>query len=800
MQFGPRAARKSTRVSSSVFLEQQRGIQVASAEEFGVPNTSYPVISFSDAPQVCYNSIFSYQTLHKSTSDHPSPQSFLEDAHPPLDLPASPAPSLPNPYAMALRRNQTISSVVTSTPTSGSTEFPPRPRPKLSLTLSLPDSKPSVSITTIAINDEDTVLPNPYQPQALQANAQSYFSPHTPAAGLHPPTNPPVQAGATSGLGADLSSAFGVSYFSPHTPATTGLLSSLGTGNTTTTTVGTGPLGAKRERHGEQAGAAGSVSGLLAPPPTAAVGSYWSPHTPDEGLERAIEEAHSGTVLTAATDGHSAGPSSTSHRDSSPHSSTEDDPDVTTSDSSARTGNAGPIPTKSSKPQLKLQTWDLERMREEKKRQETTAVRRQGSRDKDARNRERKGRERTRQKEAEMTALVTEATKGETAPLRLLKPGSGPVARPPQQIIGSTNTVGARAKREPGPHPVALRPGSQYFQGIPAPPPLEPQSHAIINSLKASATQGNGIGADLTQHRHSTALNITWDLTPPLPLTLHNPYASPNPHSNPARDWSAHGRTLTEPNVPSLSTLAGGGGTQWVESGTTKERKRFGFFRNAGAAASDTNLVGLAASSPPAPGLRKPMDDKEANGLKENRKSAFYSRGVNASFEALVGWGGKPFSQSPTTVNTHGHGHEPAQPGRKGEKDEKTAYPVPAPLPATAHPRPYSQSQATLFATLPRTDNRRQYAPPPHAPLSNAQRYPAPSYPPGERGPSFEDFGVEIGRVGRNKTHTPPPGAADVQHVKKGHTKNSSSSGVSGLRKMFGFGKKDKDKDKQKWI
>lgn len=657
------------------------------------------------------------------------------------------------------------------------------------------------------------MLPNPYQPHALQVNAQSYFSPDTPpAAGVLPPTNPPVQTGAGSSLAAaDLSSAFGVSHFSPHTPATTGLLSSVGTGNTmttTTTTIGTGPLGAKRERHahGEQAGAGagGSVGGLLAPPPTAAVGSYWSPHTPDEGLERVIEKAHSGTVaLTPATGGHSAGPLSTSHHDTSPHSSNEEDADadadLTTSDSSSRSGNAGPIPSKSSKPQLTLQTWDLDRMREEKKRQEVTAVRRQGSRDKDAKNRERKGREGSRQKEPEMTVIVTEAAKADTAPLRLLNPGSGPVARPPPQIISSTNTVGARPKPEPGPHPAALRPGSQYFQAIPAPPPPRKlQSHAIINSLKASAAQGNGIGADGTQHRHSTALNITWDQAAQLPLSLHNPYALSDTNSNPARDWSAHGRTLTEPNVPSMSTLAGGGGggMQWAESDTTKERKRFGFFRNAGAAASDTNIVGLAASRPPAPDLRRPKDDKEASGLKENRKSAFYSRGINASFDALVGWGAKPFSQSPTTVNMHGHG----QPGKKGEKDERTAYPSPAPLPATAHPRPYSQSQATLFASLPRTDNQRQYAPPPHAPLSTAQHYPAPSYPPGERGPSFEDFGVEIGRVGRNKTHTPPPGAADVQHAKKGHTKNSSSSGVGGLRKMFGFGKKDKDKDKQKWI
>ena len=66
-----------------------------------------------------------------------------------------------------------------------------------------------------------------------------------------------------------------------------------------------------------------------------------------------------------------------------------------------------------------------------------------------------------------------------------------------------------------------------------------------------------------------------------------------------------------------------------------EERKRFGFFGNAGAADSDTNLAGNAASTESAPGLRKLKDKREANVLEEDRKSAFYSMGINASFEAL---------------------------------------------------------------------------------------------------------------------------------------------------------------------
>ena len=88
----------------------------------------------------------------------------------------------------------------------------------------------------------------------------------------------------------DLNAGFGVSYFSPPTPAATGLLLRLGTGNTTTTN--TGPVGTRRARQTEKV-PEGRASGLLAPLPSAAIGSSWSPHTPDvpEGLDGPIEEA-----------------------------------------------------------------------------------------------------------------------------------------------------------------------------------------------------------------------------------------------------------------------------------------------------------------------------------------------------------------------------------------------------------------------------------------------------------------------------------------------------------------------------
>ena len=193
-------------------------------------------------------------------------------------------------------------------------------------------------------------------------NLPSYFSPHTPA---HPLiADPPIRTGATSSLGADLNPAFSVSYFSPHTRRQPACSQAW---EPETTATGIGP-GAKRERQG----------GLLAPPPTAGVGSPPTPNVPG-GLESAIEgsvvekpedipgkDTEYPTATSAATDGHSAG---LSHRDSSPRSSNEAfaDGDLTTSDSSSQTGNNRRIPNKSSKPQLTLHTWDLEKMRKEKK-------------------------------------------------------------------------------------------------------------------------------------------------------------------------------------------------------------------------------------------------------------------------------------------------------------------------------------------------------------------------------------------------------------------------------------------------
>ena len=789
---------------------------MASTEEFGVPNASYPVLSLSTDTQVYPHPVLSYITIHRSTYDCPSPQSIAEEPQPIMRL-ASPTPSLPNPYTTSLRRTQTASSVASSTFTLGSAEFGPRPRPKLTLTLSSPDSKPSISTTVIAINETDALLPNPFQPQA---NPQSYFSPHTPA---HPPTtatDPPIQTGVTSSLGADLNTGFGVSYFSPHTPATTGMLSSLGTGNTTTT-PSTGLVGTTRARQTEK-GPEVRASGLLAPPSSAAFGSYWSPHTPvvPEGLEGAIEDVvgeepeevsmketeyvkadHKtrSFTTTIATDGHSAGPSSTSHCDpSSPSDEVYADTDVavSTSDSSSSIGSRVLVPNKPYKPQLRLQTWGLDKMREEKKRQGPTAVRRQGSKDKDARNRERKATkatERTIRREAEMSTQTTGATKGGSVP-PMLKPIGDQVAwtpRPPQLVIGSNSTPGGQEKSERPSIPATLRPGSLY-QAVPPPAQLALRSRPVLNIRESPAMQGT----DTIDIRNSTATNAVWDLTldarPQLDLTLTNPYLPPDANSNIRRDWSTRGRTPSEPNVPTARVLGvgagGAGGTQGQElerNSMPRERRRFGFFGNTGAAASDTNLAGVAASSRPAPLQRKSKDDKEVSELKENRKNAFYSRGINASLEALAGWGGKVFSHSSTTVNTHGHG----QLSRKGEKDEH---------PTVPYPQHHVPSQIGRLPTPPLTGTQRQYTPPQNPSPPNMRVYQAPLYPPGDRGPSFEDFGVEIGRAGRNKTHTPPL-VADDQQFKKGHMKNSSS-GLSGFRKMFGFGKKEKEKGKQKWI
>jgi len=146
---------------------------------------------------------------------------------------------------------------------------------------------------------------------------------------IHPPQPLILRSSDTNGVnssvGVDLNAGFGVGYFSPPTPAATGLLSRLGTGNTTTTS--TGPVGTRRARQTEK-DPEGRASGLLAPLPSATIGSSWSPHTllVPEGLEGVIEEAvveepeevsmketeylqsdnqtHS-LITTIATDGHS---------------------------------------------------------------------------------------------------------------------------------------------------------------------------------------------------------------------------------------------------------------------------------------------------------------------------------------------------------------------------------------------------------------------------------------------------------------------------------------------------------------
>lgn len=716
--------------------------------------------------------MLSYPLNPKSLTNPPS-QYNADEFHRLADIPSSPTLSLPNPYTTSLTRTMTASSITSSTRTSSSAEFGPRPRLKPVLMLSLPDSNAAVSITSIDINDTNTSLPNPFQ---SQENPPSYFSPHTPQDPLNHDSL--IQTRGASRLGEDLNTDFGVSYFSPSTPATTDLLSSLRNGSTTT--IGTCPIDTRK-------GSEGGASGLLAVPPSAAVGSYWSPHTPDvpEGVRRVIGEAvvkepedlpvkemgflkadyktHSYTPTTDATDGHSVEPSSASPRDFSPHSSNDaiTDVDLTASDSSSRLRNGDLMVTNPSKPQLKIQTWDLDKMRDVKKREEPTAVRSQRSRDKDARNRERRGRGNTVQKEAQSIAQ-----KGVNVP-PTLKPGGVP-----RQVAGSNHdTLGGRRRSALSLLPAALRPGSQLFEAVPPPAHRAQRSQPVLDMLE-SATPG-----------------IT--------------------KSNLDTDRFAHGRSPSEPIFPNVSLLGPGGGTQvpklGKEGNKAREGTRFGFFGNTGGTASDTNLAaGFAA-----PVAKRSKDAKDVNDLKENRKSALYSRGINASFEALIGWGGKVFSGSSTSVNTYGYS------SKKGETDEKPAYlGNTVPPPVTAQPHPYAQYQSTP----PLVDiQHQQYAPPLRLPAASNTRVPAaPLYASGRGGASFEDLGVEIGWVGKNKTHVPPPhssrgrdhGAtvqenavrADAQQAKKGHTKNSSS-GVSGFMRMFGFGKKDKDKgkDKQKW-
>ncbi len=677
------------------------------------------------------------------------------------------------------------------------------------LTLSFPDSKAAVSIASITINDTDASLPN---------HPRSHFSPHLPQDPLN--RDSLIQTGSAVRLGEDINTGFDVSYFSPHTPAITDLLSSTRTGYTAT--IGTGP---KREHQDEQ-GSGGRASGLLVVPPSAAIGSYWSPHTPDvpEGVGRAIDEpavkepgdipteflkadykTHSHTPTTDATDGHSVEPSSTSPRDLSPHSSNDaiTDYDLTASDSSSPFGNRGLVLTNPSKPRLKIQTWDLDKMRDDKKRQESTAVRRQGSKDKDARNRERKGRGKTAQKEAGTIAQTTEVIKGMNVPLTL-KPGGVPFARiprPPQQVVGSNNTLGGRGKSELALLPASLRPGSQLFEALPPPAYLALQLQPVLDI----GPQEVDTSASLTQNRRSIATTNAWGLMPHAPpqtsLTPNTTSLSLGTTSNSDTDRLAHGRSPSEPTFPVVS-LVGPGGMQEPKlgkEGKAKERTRFGFFGNAGGTASDTNLAGLAAS-----GVNKSKDSKDVNDLKEDRKRAFYSRGINASFEALAGWGGKIFSSSSSSVNTYGAS------SKKGEADEEPSYLGTTVPPVTAQPHPYAQYQIPPLSTPPQIDTRHPHAPSLQLPASNTRVEEAPLYRSGGGGPSFEDLGVEIGWVGKSKTHIPPHGGrghgataqetavrADAQQVKKGHTKNSSSV-VSGFMRVFGFGQKDRGKDKQK--
>jgi len=112
-QFVPRPARNNKWVSS-LFLEQQRAVDVASAEEGGVHNASYPVLSLSTDTQVCPHPVLIHLTIHRSTDDCPSSRSIVEDPQPIMRL-ASPTPSLPNPYITSLRRTQTASSVASNT-------------------------------------------------------------------------------------------------------------------------------------------------------------------------------------------------------------------------------------------------------------------------------------------------------------------------------------------------------------------------------------------------------------------------------------------------------------------------------------------------------------------------------------------------------------------------------------------------------------------------------------------------------------------------------------------------------------
>ena len=165
------------------------------------------------------------------------------------------------------------------------------------------------------------------------------------------------------------------------------------------------------------------------------------------------------------------------------------------------------------------------------------------------------------------------------------------------------------------------------------------------------------------------------------------------------------------------------------------------------------------------------------------------------------------FSSSSTSVNTYGPS------SKKGETDEKPSYlGTTVPPSITAQPHPYAQYQTSLMSTQPLVHTQRSHTPSLELPVLNTRVHVAPLYLPGGGASSFEDLGVEVGWVGKHKTHGPPHSGrghaaaaaaqepavrADTQQVKKGHTK-TSSSGVSGFMRVFGFGKKDKGKEKQK--
>jgi len=162
-------------------------------------------------------------------------------------------------------------------------------------------------------------------------------------------------------------------------------------------------------------------------------------------------------TTTIATDGHSAGPSSMSHCGPSSPSSNEvcADTDVAAniSDPSSSIGSRVLVPNEPSKPQLRLQTWALDKMREEKKRQDSTAVRRRGSKDKDARNRElkaTKATERAIQIGADVFTQTTGAIKGGNV-RPMLQPRDDEATRTPRPLrleIGSNSTPGGREKCE----------------------------------------------------------------------------------------------------------------------------------------------------------------------------------------------------------------------------------------------------------------------------------------------------------------------------------------------------------------